>query len=68
MSEKQELIARMIELQGKFIELEHAQGVTGKDYWGSPEGSFLNDYRKEYADIANRVVNMAHEQVGSIRD
>lgn len=68
MSEKQEMIARMLELQQQFIEYEHKNGVSGKDYYASPEGTFLNDFRKEYADLANKVVNLAHSEVGSIRD
>ena len=64
--EKQELIDQMLEMQKQFIEFEHENGVTGKDYWASKEG-LLTNYRQEYMDMANRVVDIAHEIVGSSR-
>ncbi|MGB5833202.1 MAG: hypothetical protein WBG92_14580 [Thiohalocapsa sp.] len=64
--EKQELIEKMLEMQTQFIEHEHEHGVTGKDYWASKDG-LLADYRQEYMDMANRVVDLAHEIVGSSR-
>ena len=64
--EKQELIDKMLEMQKQFIDYEHEHGVTGKDYWASSEGLLVN-YRQEYMDMANRVVDIAHEIVGSSR-
>jgi hypothetical protein len=64
--EKQDLIDKMLEMQKQFIEYEHEHGVTGKDYWASQEG-LLAGYRQEYMDMANRVVDLAHEIVGSAR-
>ncbi|TVQ92029.1 MAG: hypothetical protein EA400_04215 [Chromatiaceae bacterium] len=64
--EKQELIDKMLEMQKQFIAYEHEHGVSGKDYWASKEG-LLADYRQEYMDMANRVVDIAHEIVGSNR-
>ena len=64
--EKQELIDKMLEMQKQFIDYEHQHGVTGKDYWASKDG-LLVDYRQEYMDMANRVVDLAHEIVGSVR-
>lgn len=65
--EKQELIDKMIEMQQRFIAYEHEHGVTGKDYWASTKG-LLVDYRQDYMDMANRVVDIAHEIVGSSRN
>ena len=65
--EKQELIDKMLGMQKQFIEYEHQNGVTGRDYWASSEG-LLADYRQEYMDMANRVVDLAHEIVGSSRN
>ncbi len=65
--EKQELISKMLEMQKQFIALEHEKGITGKDYWASEEGLLAN-YRQEYMDTANRVVDLAHEIVGSRRN
>jgi hypothetical protein len=64
--EKQELIDKMIGMQKQFIEYEHQHGVSGKDYWASSEG-LLATYRQEYAEMAIRVVDIAHEVVGSYR-
>ncbi len=65
--EKQELIDKMVEMQKQFIDYEHEHGVSGKDYWASKDG-LLADYREEYMTIANRVVDIAHEIVGSARN
>lgn len=66
-TEKQELINKMLEMQKQFIEYEHQNGVSGKDYWASEDGLLAN-YRQEYMDMANRVVDLAHEIVGSSRN
>jgi hypothetical protein len=64
--EKQDLIDKMLDMQKQFIEYEHQNGVSGKDYWASEDGLLVN-YRQEYMDMANRVVDLAHEIVGSSR-
>lgn len=64
--EKQELIDKMLGMQKQFIEYEHIHGISGKDYWASNDG-LLADYRQEYLDLANRVVDLAHQIVGSTR-
>jgi hypothetical protein len=65
--EKQDLIDKMLEMQKQFIDHEHAHGISGKDYWASKDG-LLADYRQDYMDMANRVVDLAHQIVGSTRD
>jgi hypothetical protein len=65
--EKQTLIDRMLEMQQQFIAYEHEHGVSGKDYWASSEGLLAN-YRQEYADMANQVIDLAHQIVGSARN
>jgi hypothetical protein len=64
--EKQELIEKMLSMQQQFIDYEHKNGITGKDYWASKDG-LLADYRQTYMTMANRVVDIAHQIVGSIR-
>lgn len=66
LKEKQELIGKMLEMQKQFIDYEHRQGISGKDYWASKEGLLAN-YRQDYMNMANRVVDLAHAAVGSIR-
>lgn len=64
--EKQALITKMLEMQKQFIDYEHRQGISGKDYWASKEG-LLATYRPEYLAMANRLVDLAHSIVGSTR-
>ena len=65
-TEKNALIAEMIDLQKQFMDIEHEKGVTGKDYFASTEG-LLKDYRQVYAEKAMRVVELSHQIVGSER-
>jgi hypothetical protein len=65
-SEKRELIDRLIQMQKQFIEHEHQHGFSGRDYWAASEGLLVN-YRQEFTNTANRVVDLAHEILGSSR-
>ena len=65
MSSKKEMIQKMLEMQKKFIEHEHAQGVDPVDYFAPKPGSDLDGYRQEYHDLAMTVVETAHKEVGS---
>ena len=67
MSEKQDLIKRMLELQKKFIDYEHEHGIDGFDYYTPPAGHPLEGYRQEYAELATKVVDLAHGEAGSHR-
>ncbi len=67
MSEKQDLIKKMLEMQKKFIEYEHQNGVEMEDYFVPEEGHPLNNYRQQYRDMAMKLVDMAHEEKGSHR-
>ena len=62
---KQEKIQKMIEMQKKFIELEHEKGVDQVDYFSPEAGSVLDGYRDEYRDLAMSLVDDAHAEVGS---
>jgi hypothetical protein len=67
MGEKQELIAKMLEMQKKFIDFEQANGVEMEDYFVAKEGHLLKGFRQEYMDLANKLVDMAHAEKGSHR-
>lgn len=67
MGEKQDLIKRMLELQKKFIEYEHEHGINGFDYYTPQPGHPLEGYREEYAELATKVVDIAHGEAGSHR-
>ena len=67
MSEKQELITKMLEMQKKFMDFEHEKGVDMEDYFAAEEGHVLKGFRQEYMDLANKLVDMAHAEKGSQR-
>lgn len=67
MSDKQELIAKLLEMQKKFINYEHENGVSMKDYFAAEEGHMLKGFRQEYQALANQLVDMAHDEKGSHR-
>lgn len=62
MSEKQELIREMLELQRKFIAYEHEQGFDPQDYYIPDSDHPLHNYRQRYRDLAMRVVELAHQE------
>lgn len=63
-AEKAKLIAEMLDMQKQFIDLEHKDGISGKDYYYSQDG-LLKDYREDYMQKAMRVVELSHQIVGS---
>jgi hypothetical protein len=63
-AEREKLMAEMIEMQKEFVAYEQANGISGKDYYYSQEG-LLKDYRQAYMEKAMRVVDLAHQIVGS---
>lgn len=62
-AEKAKLIAEMLDMQKQFIDIEHKQGVSGKDYYA--QDGVLKDYRGAYMQKAMRVVELSHQIVGS---
>jgi len=67
MSEKQEMIKKMIEMQKKFIAYEQQNGVSQEEYFTAPEGHELHNYRQAYNEMAVKLVDMAHAEKGSHR-
>ena len=67
MSEKQEIINKLLEMQKMFIKYEQENGVEMQDYFVPDEGHPLHGFRQEYMDLANKLVDMAHEEKGSHR-
>ena len=59
--EKSELIAKMLEMQKKFVDLEHKDGIDPGEYYNPPSGSPLENYVAEYNDLARQVNKLAHE-------
>ena len=66
MSERQEIIQQMLEMQRKFISLEH-KGEFAIDEFYDGEVSQLAIDKKIYNDLAVRLVDLAHADKGSHR-
>ena len=62
---KAEKIAKMLEMQKKFIAYEQANGVDPQDYFTPASGHELDGYRQEYIKLAMEVADMAHGEAGS---
>ena len=45
--ERKEIIARILEIQKKFMELEREKGVTEKDIHHNPKG-IVKEYKEEH--------------------
>ena len=65
MSSKQEKIQKLLEMQRKFIEFEQTGKLTAESYWLPEKGSELEGFKDEYSKVAMKVVDDAHEEVGS---
>ncbi len=70
MSDKQKLIQEMLKMQKKFIEYEQKNGVEAVEYFTDNAGAShpLNEYRQKYAELATKVIDMAHAEKGSQRN
>lgn len=67
MQQKRELIQQMLEMQRKFIDYEHQHGVMPHEYFAPESGHPLEGFRQEYADISNKIIDLAHTVKGSKR-
>ncbi len=67
MSEKQEIIKQMMEMQRKFIDLEHKGGFVVEEYYDTDGESELAKYKRVYDELAIKLVDMAHDEKGSHR-
>ena len=67
MSEKQEIIKQMMELQHKFIELEHEGKFSAEEYYDSDGDSELAKHKRSFDELATRLVDLAHAEKGSRR-
>lgn len=67
MSEKQEIIRQMMELQHKFIEIEQRGEFNAEEYYDSDGDSELAKHKRTFEELATRLVDLAHEEKGSHR-
>jgi hypothetical protein len=67
MSDKQEIIKQMLEMQRRFIELEQNGEFSIEDYYDSEGDSELAQFKRTYDELATQLVDMAHAEKGSHR-
>lgn len=67
MSEKQEIIKQMMDLQHKFIELERRGEFSTEEYYDTDGDSDLAQHKRNFEDLARRLVDLAHAEKGSKR-
>lgn len=65
MSEKQEMIKKLMEMQKQFIDYDHENGISMQEYFTPSDNSPIKDYRQEYRDLAMKIVDAAHNEKGS---
>lgn len=60
----------MLEMQKHFIAYEHKNGVDAVDYFTDKAGAShpLNNFRQKYAELATKVIDLAHAEKGSRRN
>ena len=66
LEERKQIIARLLDIQKRFMDLEREKGATEKDLHQNPKG-VLKEYKEEHEKLANRLVDIAHKIKGSIR-
>ncbi len=67
MSEKQEIIKQIMELQHKFIELEQKGEFSTEEYYDTDGESELAKYKRLHEELATMLVDLAHAEKGSHR-
>ena len=67
MNEKQEIIRQMMEMQQKFIEIEHRGEFSAEEYYDAASESELSKFKRAYDEMATKLVDMAHAEKGSHR-
>ncbi len=67
MSDKQEIIRQMMELQRKFIDLEHNGEFSAEEYYDSEGDSELARHKRSFEELATKLVDLAHAEKGSHR-
>jgi len=67
MSEKQEIIKQIMELQREFIEIEQNGKFSAEQYYDTEGDSELAVNKRKHEELATRLVDLAHEEKGSHR-
>ena len=67
MSEKQEIIKQMLDLQHKFIALEQRGEFSTEEYYDSEGETEVARDKRSFEELSTRLVDLAHAEKGSKR-
>jgi len=67
MSEKQEIIKQMLDLQSKFIKLEQSGKFSTEEYYDNEGDTELAIHKRSYDELATKLIDLAHAEKGSHR-
>jgi len=67
MSEKQEIIKQIMELQREFIDLEQKGQFSAEQYYDNEGDSELAINKRRHEELATKLVDLAHAEKGSKR-
>ncbi len=67
MTEKQEIIKQMMDLQHRFIELEQRGEFSTEEYYDFEGDTELARHKRSFDELATRLVDLAHAEKGSKR-
>ena len=67
MSEKQEIIKQIMELQREFIDLEQKGQLSAEQYYDNEGDSKLAINKRRHEELATKLVDLAHAEKGSKR-
>ena len=67
MSEKQEIIKQIMELQREFIDLEQNGKFSAEQYYDNEGDSKLAINNRKHEELATKLVDLAHAEKGSHR-
>ncbi len=67
MTEKEEVIKQMMDLQHRFIELEQRGEFSTEEYYDFEGDTELARHKRSFDKLATKLVDMAHAEKGSKR-
>jgi hypothetical protein len=67
MSEKQEIIKQIMELQREFIDIEQKGQFSAEQYYDNEGDSELAINKRRHEELATKLVDLAHAEKGSKR-
>jgi hypothetical protein len=67
MTEREEIIQQMLQMQKEFIKLEQNGEFVAADYYDNEGDNQLALYKTRFNELATKLVDLAHAEKGSKR-